>query len=147
MSTRRTLATTLALAITVTSLPGSVLSAVQNATGVISGKATSEAKKPYTDYTVQLFNVATGSVAGTAALDNDGRFKFNDVALSTRLQVQLMKQGRVVCTEGPYTLSQTMLSRTDVDINCGNHPAAWWLAAASGAAAAAIAVGVNSPTK
>jgi hypothetical protein len=145
MSIRRTLAWTLVLAMAVTSLPGSVLSAVQNNTGTISGKATSEAKKPYTDYSVQLFDVVSSAVAGTVPLDTDGHFKFNNVALSTRLQVQLVKQGKVVCTEGPYMLSQTTLSRTDVNINCGGKPAALLLAA--GGAAAAIAIGVRSPSK
>jgi hypothetical protein len=49
-----------------------------------------------------------------------------------------------VCTEGPYTLSSNVISKTDVNISCGGNPAAWWLLAA-GAAAAAIAVGVRSP--
>ncbi len=145
MTTRRTLAWTLALSITVTSLPGSVLFAGQNASGVISGKATSEAKKPYDDYMVQLFDVGTATIAATVPLDATGRFRFSNIALATRLQVQLTKQGKVVCTEGPYTLSQSALSRTDVDINCGGKPAAWLLAA--GGAAAAVALGVRSPSK
>ena len=145
MTTRRTLAWTLALSMTVTSLPGSVLLAVQNGSGVISGRANSEAKKPYDDYAVQLFDTGTGAIAATVPLDSEGRFRFSNVALATRLQVQLTKQGKVVCTEGPYTLSQTALSKTDVDINCGGKPAAWLLAA--GGAAAAIALGVRSPSK
>ena len=70
------------------------------------------------------------------------------MSIEQKYQVELfsIKDNKVVCTEGPYELSTTKLSFTDVNINCGTNPAAWWLAAAGGAAAA-IALGVRSPSK
>ena len=118
----------------------------QQATGAISGKATDEAKKPYTDYKVQLRDVGTSQIVSTATLDAQGRFTLNDLPLAKRYLVELYNtpQNKIVCTEGPYALSSTLISKTDVNINCGANPAAWWILAAGGAAAA-IALGVRSP--
>lgn len=147
MSTRRILTLALALSFAVGTLPVA-LSAAPQSNGVISGKATDEAKKPYSDYTVRLRDVTTGQLASTVPLDTQGRFSFSSVALSTRYLVELfnVKDSKVVCTEGPYTLTSTALTRTDVNINCGTNPAAWWLAAAGGAAAL-IAVAVRSASR
>jgi hypothetical protein len=131
------------------SAPALVRATVQaQGNGVIGGKANDEAKKPYTDYKVQLrdLGAAPPQVVATTTLDAQGRFTFNDLPLTKRYLVELynVPKSKIVCTEGPYTLSTNLISKTDVNISCGGNPAAWWLLAA-GAAAAAIAVGVRSP--
>ena len=45
----------------------------------------------------------------------------------------------MVCTEGPFDLTQQMI-KNDVVIDCGKVPAAWWLLGA--AAAAGITAGI-----
>jgi len=147
MSMRSSVALALVVAMTVGSAPALVTVAAQaQNNGIISGKA-DEAKKPYTDYKVQLRDVATSQIVATVPLDPQARFAFNSVALTKKFTVELYNtpQNKIVCTEGPYTLSSTLLSKTDVNINCGGNPAAWWLLAAGGAAAA-IALGVRSPS-
>jgi hypothetical protein len=147
MSIRRSLALALTLGLAAGTLP-TVLSAAPQQTGVIAGKATDEAKKPYSNYTVRLRDVVAGQIATTVPLDPQGRFSFNAVTLATRYLVELFstKDNKVVCTEGPYTLTASALNKTDVNINCGTNPAAWWLAAAGGAAAL-IAVAVRSASR
>jgi hypothetical protein len=144
MSTRRRLALALALAIAGGAVPALVAAQAQ-ATGTIAGRANDEAKKPYTDYTVRLRDAASGLIAGTTPLDQDARFTFNTVTLSTRYVVELFntKKNKVVCTEGPYALTPSALNKLDVNINCGATPAAWWLLVA-GAAAGTVGVLVQS---
>lgn len=106
--------------------------------GVISGRANDAARKPYSDYSVQLMDLQTNQIAATAPIDGQGQFAFANVARDKRYLVQLynLKDSKVVCTEGPYTLSTPgMLSKTDVIIDCGKPPALWLLAAAAGVAA------------
>ena len=60
----------------------------------------------------------------------------------------LNEDGKVVCTEGPFDLTQQP-NRPDVVIDCGN-PAAWWLlaaAAAAGITAGVVAAGPASPSR
>jgi hypothetical protein len=119
----------------------------QQSAGIISGKATDEAKQPYSDYAVQLRDAASGAVVGTQPLNAQGQFSFSGVELSRRFLVELLntRENRVVCTEGPYMLSTpAMPSKTDVNIDCGGPPAALWLLAAGAGAAAAIAVATRS---
>jgi hypothetical protein len=119
------------------------------ATGVIGGKANDEAKKPYNDYTVQLRDAGTGQIVATVPLDAQGKFSFGSVAESTKLLVELYntKQNKVVCTEGPYTLTTSVTSKTDVNIDCGKAPAALWLLAAGAGTAAAIAFATRSASQ
>jgi hypothetical protein len=145
---RSSVALTLVVALAVGSAPALVKAAPQaQGNGVISGKAADEAKKPYSNYKVQLRDVATGQLVTTTALDPQGQFAFSNLALAKRYLVELYNtpQNKIVCTEGPYALASTMITKTDVNISCGSNPAAWWLAAAGGAAAA-IALGVRSPS-
>lgn len=147
MSIRSSVALSLVVALTVGSVPALVKAAPQaQGNGIIGGKANDEAKKPYTDYKVQLRDVGTSQIVGTTTLDAQGRFTLNNLPLAQRYLVELYNtpQNKIVCTEGPYALSSTLISKTDVNINCGGNPAAWWLLAAAGAAAA-IALGVRSP--
>ena len=146
MSMRSSVALSLVVALTVGSVPALVNAAPQaQGNGVIGGKA-DEAKKPYTDYKVQLRDVGTSQIVGTTTLDSQGRFTLSNLPLAKRYLVELYNtpQNKIVCTEGPYALSSTLISKTDVNINCGANPAAWWILAAGGAAAA-IALGVRSP--
>ena len=48
--------------------------------GSISGRARSEARRPYTDYNVQLVDMATKQLTGTVPLDDQGVFAFPGVA-------------------------------------------------------------------
>lgn len=111
--------------------------------GTISGRATSEARRPYTDYNVQLVDTSTRQLSGTVPLDDKGQFAFTGVAGDKQYLVQLfsVRENKIVCTEGPYALiAPDALSRTDVNINCGKPVALWLLAAAAGVAASAAVV-------
>ena len=108
--------------------------------GLISGTAKHKAKKPFTDYTVRTRDVASGTIAATTVLDASGDFSAPNLALANYLVELVDKKGKVVCTEGPYNLTQAAAQKTDVNIDCDLPPAAWLLIA--GAAAAGITAGV-----
>jgi hypothetical protein len=111
--------------------------------GAISGRARSEARRPYTDYNVQLVDTATKQLAATVPLDDRGEFAFTAVEGDKQYLVQLfhLKENRIVCTEGPYALiAPNQLIRNDVNINCGKPVALWLLAAAAGVATTAAVV-------
>src|SRR6266498_3658637 len=93
----------------------------------ISGIAKKEAKKPYTDYTTRARNTQTGEIAGTATnADPDANFSITGLPPANYVVELLNKDGKVVCTEGPYQMTQTFL-KNDIDISCNKVPAAWWL--------------------
>ena len=144
MSIRRTLALVLTFALASATLPAPIAAAPQG-NGILGGRANDEAKVPYTDWTVRLRDLTTNQVSSTVPLDAQGRFMFRGLSLGPRFVVELfsVKQNKVVCAEGPFILSTVLMSKTDVNINCGTNPALWWLAAAGGAATA-VAVGVRS---
>jgi hypothetical protein len=116
------------------------LSAGAQQTAAISGTAKNEAKKPYTDYTTRARNTQNGAIAGTVMLDQNGDFNLTGLAPANYVVELLDKNGKVVCTEGPYTLTQQALTQSNVNIKCNKVPAAWWLLGA--AAAAGITAGV-----
>jgi hypothetical protein len=121
----------------------------QTPPGVISGAADDTARTPYADYVVQLSEAATGKIVQTVKLDDKGMFAFSNVEMSTRYLVELVdtKINRVVCAEGPYALTApNTVARTDVNIDCGAVPAAWWLLVAGAGTAAAVAFAVASPS-
>jgi hypothetical protein len=141
--TRRILTLTLALAVAL--VPAALLA---QSNGILSGKATDEAKKPYNNYTVQVRDAATGTVVTTGPLNDQGLFAFNNLALGKRYLVELVHQSKVVCTEGPFALaSPNLVSKTDVNIDCGKPPAALWLLAAGAGTAAVIAIVTASTNK
>jgi hypothetical protein len=116
-------------------------------TATIAGTAKDEAKKPYTDYSVRARDLAAGTVTPATPLNAVGNFALPDLS-SAKYLVELLKtekngQIKVVCTEGPFDLTQQML-KNDVVIDCGKLPAAWWLLGA--AAAAGITAGVVAAT-
>jgi hypothetical protein len=140
ITARRMLVLTLVAGLSMGSWPGTLVSAQEN--GAISGKATSEAKRPYSDYQVLLRDPATGQVVRVVPLGTEGQFAFSGVALSRRLLVELLntKANRIVCAEGPSTLTAASPVRNDVNINCGSTPAAWWLLLAGAGAVSGIAL-------
>ncbi len=85
---------------------------------------------------------ADGQIAGNVPLNTDGNFSLPDLSTAKYL-VELVEhkndKDKVVCTEGPFDLTQQML-KNDVVIDCDKVPAAWWLLGA--AAAAGITAGV-----
>ncbi len=147
MSIRRTIAFTLALTMATGTVPV-LLAAPQSGAGILSGQAPA-AKKPYSDYKVQVRDVTTGQIVTSTALDQQARFAFNGLGLPGRYVVELVTGNQVKCTAGPYALATpSMISKTDVNIACGGNAALWVLAAAGGAAAAiAFAVTNASPSR
>jgi hypothetical protein len=118
--------------------------------GLLGGTAKHEAKKPYTEYTVRARDVAQGTIAATVPLDTKGDFTLSGVTTTNYLVELVNKDGKVVCTEGPYLLTQAAPQKTDVDIKCGVPPAAWLLlgaAAAAGVTAGVVAGGPASASQ
>ena len=143
MATQRILAATLA------GLMAFGMSPVfaQQAAGVLAGRATDEAKKPYRDYAVQLRDAVTGQVINMAPLTEQGQFAFKTVPFSRRFLLELTKENKVVCTEGPYGLEATSPTKTDVNIECARAPAALWLLTAAAGTVAAVAVTTHSTSE
>ena len=110
--------------------------------GLISGTAKHKAKNPYRDYTVRTRDVASGTIAATSVLDGSANFSVSSLTLANYLVELVDKNGKVICTEGPYNLTQAVAQKTDVNIDCGVPPTAWLLVA--GAAAAGVTAGVAS---
>jgi len=108
-------------------------------TASVRGTAKNEAKKPYTDYSVRARNVQQGQIGGTTQLDTDGNFSLASLPPAQYAVELLNRDGKVVCTEGPFNLAQ-QLAKDNVNISCNKVPAAWWLIGA--AAAAGITAGV-----
>jgi len=119
------------------------------APGTLAGKATDEAKKPYTDYVVQLRDVNSGQVANTQPIDTQGQFIFLGAGVpgSYLIELVLVKDKKIVCTEGPFNLTDASPSKIDVNINCGKVPAALWLLVAGAGAATAVAIATRSRSK
>lgn len=145
LTTQRIVATALAVIMAVGTAPAFA----QQATGTVSGKATDEAKKPYSDYVVQLRDVASGQVASTKVLDDQGQFSFLGVGVPQTYLVELVKvkDKKIVCTEGPYPLTLAVPSKLDVNVSCGKAPAALWLLLAGAGAATAVAIATRSTSK
>lgn len=101
--------------------------------GVLGGTAKNEAKQPCSNYTVRARTVSDGTIAQTVPLDQYCNFTLPSLALTNTLVELVNKGGKVVCTEGPYLLTEAVPHKTDVDIKCGVPPAAWLLLAPLGA--------------
>jgi hypothetical protein len=145
MKNRRVIATMLALTLAGSAMP--TLFAQQGTT--LAGTAKDEAKKPFTDYTVRARDVQAGSIAATIPLDPQGNFSLTGLSTQKYLVELLNKNGKVVCTEGPFDMAQRAV-KDDVVVDCGKVPAAWWLvgaAAAAGITAGVVAAGDASPSR
>lgn len=105
----------------------------------ITGTAKNEAKKPFTDFTVRARDIAQGQIAGTSPLDSEGAFSLSTLTAGKYAVELVNKNGKVVCTEGPFDLT-TQAAQNNVVIDCNKIPAAWWIVGA--AAAAGITAGV-----
>jgi hypothetical protein len=111
--------------------------------GSISGTAVKEAKKPFPNYSVRARNVVQGTIGSSVPLDPQGNFALTGIDPAKYLVELLDPKGKVVCTEGPFDLTQ-QATKTGVEIECGN-PAAWWLLAAAGAAGITAGIVANGP--
>lgn len=125
------------------------LTAQQPVVGAISGRATNEARRPYTNYLVQLRDADTGQVVQTTPLDTQGRYQFTNVTLSRPYLVELfnVRDKEMICTEGPQTLTRDVNRRTDLNIDCGAAPAAIWLLTAAAGAVAAVGLVTQSASQ
>lgn len=137
MKKHRIVALAMAVAVAASATPTAVFAQQQSTS--LAGTAKDEAKKPYTDYSVRARDVQAGSIAATIALDGQGNFSMTGLSTQRYLVELVNKEGKVVCTEGPFNLAQTPI-KSDVVVDCGKVPAAWWLVGA--AAAAGITAGV-----
>lgn len=146
MKNERFVAIALAFTLAASAAP-TVLFAQQSTS--IAGTAEEEAKKPYSDWQVRARDVKSNTVSPAVALGSDGKFSLQGLT-SANYSVELLnKEGKVVCTEGPFDLSRQAI-KSDVIIDCGKVPAAWWLvgaAAAAGITAGVVALGDSSPSR
>jgi len=129
MMKRQVVAAVLAAAL---AAPASLMAAAQN-TVTISGTGKNEAKKPYTDYSTRGRDVQTGTTTTPVGLDQTGNFSLSGLPVANYLVELLDKNGKVVCSEGPFNMTHQTL-KDHVDISCHHTPAAWWLLGAAGAA-------------
>ena len=141
MKSSRVLVVALAVSLSSGSAPTALLAqAPQPNSSTIAGTAKAEAKKPYEEYSVRVRDMLLGTVRATTQLNSDGNFVVPNLA-AARYTVELVnKDGRLVCTEGPFDITPQMI-KNDVVINCGRRfPAAIILL--TGAGAAGITAGI-----
>ncbi len=140
MKTRQTVAVGMAIAMATVMTLQPVTAGNRQGAGAISGLA-KDAKKPYPEYSVRgriVEGVGIGNLTQPVPLDTDAKFTLAGIDLA-KYQIELLnKNGKVVCTEGPFDLTQQP-NLPGVVIDCGN-PHSWWVLAA--AAAAGITGGV-----
>ena len=147
MMMQRFVAKTLVVALGLSSLPAAAFAQQGTAppggqygqSTTLAGTAKDEAKKPYSEYTVRARDVKAGTIGGSTPLDVQGNFSLIGLTTQNYLVELLNKNGKVVCTEGPFDMSKQAV-KSDVVISCGGIPAAWWLVGA--AAAAGITAGI-----
>jgi hypothetical protein len=148
MTTRQGISTAVALAMIAGSTPAPLMAGAQQR-AALSGTAKNEAKKPFPEFTVQVRDVGPGAtggpIAGSVALDPNGSFALAGLTPSKFIVELLNKKGKVVCTEGPFDLTQAPMAKNDVVVDCNHTPVAWWLLAAAGAAAITAGVASNGP--
>ncbi len=148
MMMQRFVAKTLVVTLALSSLPAAAFAqqgaarpagAQVGQSTTLAGTAKDEAKKPFTEYTVRARDVKAGTIGGSTPLDVQGNFSLIGLTTQNYLVELLNKDGKVVCTEGPFDMSKQAI-KSDVVVDCGGIPAAWWLVGA--AAAAGITAGI-----
>jgi hypothetical protein len=145
MKMRQIVATGLAFAMVTAVMPMSINAAGQQG-ATITGTAKKEAKKPYIEFTARARNTMGGQIAGTVMLDPDANFSLTGLPPANYVVELLNKDGKVVCTEGPFNMAQqSILER--VDISCNKVPVAWWLLGAAAAAGITAGVLAASPSQ
>jgi len=145
MKRHRVVALAVAAALAVGTTQSALIAAAQQTASIV-GTAKNEASKPYQDYTVQARDTQQGQIAATTKLDTEGNFSFTNLAGGKYVVELLNKDQKIICTEGPFDLSQQR-NRDRVNIDCDRVPAAWWLlgaAAAAGVTAGIVAAGPAS---
>lgn len=132
---KRLLALSLSAALMATSVP-----AIAQNSGSLIGKATEEAKKPYSNYSVRA-RLASGGSGNTVPLGADGRFAITGLNFPGDYLVELInnKDNAVVCTEGPFKNA-----KGNVNIDCGKVPAALWLTPVGAGVASTVGLLVQS---
>ncbi|MEQ1907189.1 MAG: hypothetical protein ABMA15_00100 [Vicinamibacterales bacterium] len=156
MMMQRFVAKTLVVTLALSSLPAAAFAQQGTArppagqygqSTTLAGTAKDEAKKPYSEYTVRARDVKAGTIGGSTPLDAQGAFSLIGLTTQNYLVELLNKDGKVVCTEGPFDMSKQAI-KSDVVVDCGGIPAAWWLvgaAAAAGITAGIVAAGGSTP--
>lgn len=141
----RTVKAGVALALVGSFLLAPLAAAGRQQEGLIGGSAKAEAKQPYDKYVIRARDVSTNTVAHVTPLDANAGFAVSGLAAGTYL-IELVKDatpagqgGKIVCTEGPFTLpdpaqSADPMVRRDVNVQCNRPVAAWWLLGAAAAA-------------
>lgn len=145
MKRHRIVALTLASALAVGTTQSALIAAAQQTASIV-GTAKNEASSPYQQYTVQARDTQQGQIAATTKLDAEGNFSLLNLAGGKYVVELLNKDQKIICTEGPFDLSQQR-NRDRVNIDCDRVPAAWWLlgaAAAAGITAGIVAAGPAS---
>ena len=151
MTMRRILALVLALGVTGFSDPLSTNLIAQDLTGTLAGH--SRYRDRDQRYEVRVQDTATGQIVKSAILDQSGDFSLAQMSLPGRFLIIVWdtERDRVVCTEGPYSLtadSPSTAAKLDIDVSCGKAPAALWLLALGGTTATVAALtGVQSETR
>lgn len=117
-------------------------------TATLAGTARNEAKIPYVEYTVRARELETLQISWSTHLNTEGNFVLAALSRARFLVELVNKDGRVVCTEGPYDMRQEVL-KNDVVIDCGSLPAAWWLLSAGslGGITAGVEITDASPAR
>jgi hypothetical protein len=144
MKKDRIVAIGVAFAMAVSTAPAALL-AQQSTT--LSGTAKDQAKSPYDNYKVQALDVKAGKVDKETKLGAQGDFTLTDLSTKSYLVQLLDKNGKVVCSEGPFDMSQQAI-KSNVVIKCGKNPATLALlgaAAAAGVTAGVVAGGGDTP--
>jgi hypothetical protein len=144
MRTRQIVAVTLAFTMSSLAIQTSVWAGGQT-NGSLSGTAKDEAKKPYSDYTVRARDTQQGTIVSSTPLDTSAKFALGSLQPARYLVELVDKNGKVVCTEGPFNLTQQNPIKDNVDINCHHVPAAWWLLGAAAAAGVTAGVVASGP--
>ena len=126
------------------------LFATPQQTATLAGTAKDEAKKgsdkaPYEGYSVRAREESQGTIVSTVPLNAEGNFTLPDLSMAKYIVELILteKDGdiKIVCTEGPYDLTQQML-KNDIVIDCDRVPAGFYLI--SGAGLAGITAGVTA---
>ena len=148
MSTRHALTAFRAFVLTtVAFLMLASVSSARQQVGTLAGTATDEASQPYSNYDVRARDTALTQIAETVQLAADGTFSITGLILPSNYLIELYDRQRdsVVCTEGPFNLSEQIAERLNIDVDCGIPPIAWWLLGAGGVAAGtAVALQSNA---
>ena len=116
MKNNRFVAIALAFTLANTAVPIGLLA--QQSTS-LAGTAKDEAKKPFTDYTVRARDVTAGTIADDRRPSGwPGRTSRSRGLSTANYIVELVnKNGKVVCTEGPFDLSKQAI-KSDVIVDC-----------------------------